>query len=64
MLVVGLGCSVALVWMTFNKFYSAPLVTTQLPDGIPVDNIIFPAVGLCTNNRISKQAVSELAKSL
>ncbi|CAB3261420.1 unnamed protein product [Arctia plantaginis] len=64
MLVVSVGCSIALVQITFNKFYSAPLVTTQLPDGIPVDNIIFPAVGLCTNNRISKQAVSELAKSL
>ncbi|XP_075978137.1 sodium channel protein Nach-like [Anticarsia gemmatalis] len=63
-LVVGLGCSCSLVWLTFNKYYSAPLVMTQMPEGTPVSKIIFPAVGLCTNNRISKRAASTLAKQL
>ncbi|XP_049694451.2 sodium channel protein Nach isoform X1 [Helicoverpa armigera] len=63
-LVVGLICSISLVWLTFDKYYSAPLVTTQLPEGTPVNKIIFPAVGICTNNRISKRAATELARKL
>ncbi|KOB70021.1 Sodium channel protein Nach [Operophtera brumata] len=63
-LIVGLGCSVSLVWMTFLKYYRAPLVTTQMPEGVSVSKIIFPAVGICSNNRISKRAVTELAKRL
>lgn len=53
-----------LVWMTFVKYYWAPLVTTQLPEGVSVNKIIFPAVGICSNNRISKRAVEEVAKKL
>ncbi|XP_072949205.1 uncharacterized protein [Epargyreus clarus] len=56
--------SVTLVWITFRKYYRAPLVTTQMPEGVFVSNIIFPAVGICTNNRISKQAVTNLARKL
>ncbi|KAJ8731421.1 hypothetical protein PYW07_004585 [Mythimna separata] len=63
-LIVGLICSISLVWLTFDKYYSAPLVTTQLPEGVSVNKIIFPAVGICTNNRISKRAAAELAKKL
>ncbi|XP_028042912.1 sodium channel protein Nach-like [Bombyx mandarina] len=63
-LILGLGCSVSLVWITFLKYYRAPLVTTQMPEGISVSNIIFPAVGICSNNRISKRAVTELSKHL
>ncbi|CAH0585757.1 unnamed protein product [Chrysodeixis includens] len=63
-LIVGLICSISLVWITFDKYYSAPLVTTQTPEGVPVSQIIFPAVGICTNNRISKKAVTELARML
>ncbi|XP_059048526.1 sodium channel protein Nach-like [Achroia grisella] len=63
-LIGALVCSVSLVWETFDKYYRAPLVTTQMPEGIPVNTIIFPAVGICTTNRISKQAVVALAKEL
>lgn len=63
-LIGALICSVTLVWITFNKYYQAPLVTTQFPEGVPVSTIIFPAVGICTNNRISKMAVTELAQKL
>ncbi|CAG4982990.1 unnamed protein product [Parnassius apollo] len=47
-----------------RKYYRAPLVTTQMPEGISVSKIIFPAVGICTNNRISKRATTELARKL
>ncbi|CAG4956003.1 unnamed protein product [Colias eurytheme] len=57
-------CSISLVWMTFERYYQAPLVTTQMPEGVSVSKIIFPAVGICTNNRISKRSVTELAKKL
>ncbi|CAH0398374.1 unnamed protein product [Chilo suppressalis] len=63
-LIGALIVSVTLVWFTFTKYYFAPLVTTQMPDGKPIDKIIFPAVGICSNNRISKRAVVELAKKL
>ncbi|XP_022838067.1 sodium channel protein Nach-like [Spodoptera litura] len=63
-IVVGLIGSVSLVWVTFNKYYSAPLVTTQSPEGVSVSEILFPAVGICTNNRISKRAATDLAKRL
>ncbi|KAM3965321.1 sodium channel protein Nach [Aphomia sociella] len=35
-----------------------------MPDGIPVSDVIFPAVGICSTNRISKQAAIDLAKEL
>ncbi|GBP65398.1 Sodium channel protein Nach [Eumeta japonica] len=64
-IVIGaLMCSASLVWVTFQKYYSSPLVTTQLPEGIPVDNVVFPAVGICSINRISKKAVTVLATEL
>ncbi|KAL0838871.1 hypothetical protein ABMA28_016896 [Loxostege sticticalis] len=63
-LIGALAGSVTLVWMTFVKYYWAPLVTTQLPEGVSVNKIIFPAVGICSNNRISKRAVEEVAKKL
>ncbi|XP_041979423.1 uncharacterized protein LOC121733272 [Aricia agestis] len=63
-MISALVCSVSLVWMTFVRFYRAPLVTTQMPEGVSVNSIIFPAVGICTNNRISKRAVVQLARSL
>ncbi|CAF4917462.1 unnamed protein product [Pieris macdunnoughi] len=63
-LIAALICSVSLVWMTFQRYYQAPLVTTQIPEGISINKIIFPAVGICTNNRISKRAVTELANAL
>ncbi|VVC89336.1 unnamed protein product [Leptidea sinapis] len=50
--------------MTFLRYYQAPLVTTQIPEGVSVSKIIFPAVGICTNNRISKRAVHDLANQL
>ncbi|CAH4028574.1 unnamed protein product [Pieris brassicae] len=63
-LIAALIYSVSLVWMTFQRYYQAPLVTTQIPEGISINKIIFPAVGICTNNRISKRAVTELANDL
>ncbi|XP_047533409.1 uncharacterized protein LOC125068352, partial [Vanessa atalanta] len=63
-MISGLICSVSLVWMTFMRYYQAPLVTTQMPEGVSVSKIIFPAVGICTNNRISKSAIEELARNL
>lgn len=57
-------CSVSLVYITFRRYYRAPLVTTQMPEGVSVSKIIFPAVGICTNNRISKRAIVNLAKNL
>ncbi|XP_053609511.1 sodium channel protein Nach-like isoform X1 [Plodia interpunctella] len=35
-----------------------------MTEGVAVSKIIFPAVGICTNNRISKRAATELAKKL
>ncbi|CAH2096240.1 unnamed protein product [Euphydryas editha] len=63
-MISGLICSVSLVWITFMRYYRAPLVTTQMPEGVSVSKIIFPAVGICTNNRISKSAIKELARKL
>lgn len=63
-MISGLICSVSLVWITFIRYYRAPLVTTQMPEGVSVSKIIFPAVGICTNNRISKNAIKELARKL
>ncbi|XP_013145068.1 PREDICTED: sodium channel protein Nach-like [Papilio polytes] len=63
-MISALICSVSLVWLTFRKYYSAPLVTTQMPAGVSVSKIIFPAVGICSNNRISKRAITELARKL
>lgn len=63
-MISGLICSISLVWITFIRYYRAPLVTTQMPEGVSVSKIIFPAVGICTNNRISKNAVKELARKL
>ncbi|XP_050351289.1 sodium channel protein Nach-like [Nymphalis io] len=63
-MISGLICSVSLVWITFMRYYQAPLVTTQMPEGVSVSKIIFPAVGICTNNRISKSAIEELARKL
>ncbi|XP_052753360.1 sodium channel protein Nach-like [Galleria mellonella] len=64
MLIGALVCSISLIWETFDKYNRAPLVTTQMPEGIPVNSIIFPAIGICTTNRISKRAVDALAKEL
>ncbi|CAH0715589.1 unnamed protein product, partial [Brenthis ino] len=63
-MISALICSVSLVWMTFDRYYGAPLVTTQMPEGVSVSKIIFPAVGICTNNRISKRAIVDLARKL
>ncbi|XP_063364288.1 sodium channel protein Nach-like [Cydia amplana] len=63
-LISALICSASLVWLTFSKYYKAPLVTTQMPEGVSVSTIIFPAVGICSNNRVSKRAVTELADNL
>ncbi|CAK1551056.1 unnamed protein product [Leptosia nina] len=63
-LISALIYSVSLVWITFTRYYQAPLVTTQIPEGVSVSKIIFPAVGICTNNRISKRAVTDLARKL
>ncbi|XP_069359551.1 uncharacterized protein [Maniola hyperantus] len=63
-MISALICSVSLVWITFRRYYLAPLVTTQMPEGVSVSNIIFPAVGICTNNRISKRATVDLARKL
>ncbi|CAH2232839.1 jg16603 [Pararge aegeria aegeria] len=63
-MISALICSVSLVWITFSRYYESPLVTTQMPEGVSVSKIIFPAVGICTNNRISKRAVTELARKL
>ncbi|XP_013164553.1 PREDICTED: sodium channel protein Nach-like [Papilio xuthus] len=63
-MISALICSISLVWLTFRKYYRAPLVTTQMPAGVSVNKIIFPAVGICSNNRISKRAITELARKL
>ncbi|XP_014367108.2 sodium channel protein Nach [Papilio machaon] len=63
-MISALICSVSLVYLTFRKYYRAPLVTTQMPAGVSVSKIIFPAVGICSNNRISKRAITELARKL
>lgn len=57
----------ALIFFTFtiwNDFTTNPLVTTLHDTIYPIENIPFPAVTVCTNNRISRREAIKLAIEL
>ncbi|KAL7030503.1 hypothetical protein ACKWTF_006687 [Chironomus riparius] len=57
----------ALIYFTLNiwdDFTSNPLVTTLHDTVYPIKNIPFPAVSICSNNRISKKEAETFAKEL
>lgn len=41
----------------YMPFLNTPTLTTELPEWIPVNQIPFPSVAFCSNNRISKKAL-------
>jgi amiloride-sensitive sodium channel len=57
----------ALIFFTttiWEDFTENPLVTTLHDTIYPVKNIPFPAVSICSNNRISRREAEKLAKEL
>lgn len=57
----------ALIYFTltiWGDFTANPLVTTLHDTIYPIENIPFPAVTVCSNNRISRRAAEEFAKEL
>lgn len=51
--------TIATIWIvttSYKAFLDGPTATSQLPTRVPVSSIPFPAVGICSGNRISKSA--------
>ncbi|GAB0090609.1 uncharacterized protein DMENIID0001_053480 [Sergentomyia squamirostris] len=61
--VIVIMCSIIGI-SSWNKFTSNPLVTSLHDTHYPIEKVPFPAVSVCNNNRISKQAVFEFAQEL
>lgn len=57
----------ALIFFTltiWDSFTANPLVTTLHDTIYPIKNIPFPAVSICSNNRISRKEAETFAKEL
>jgi amiloride-sensitive sodium channel len=50
-----------IVWLRFDE---SPMVTTVETTAYPIWNIPFPAVTLCSNNKVYKSAAIKLAENL
>lgn len=57
-------CFIYVAITAYNDFTTNPLVTTLHDTIYPIKEIPFPAVSLCSNNRISKRAAVEFANEL
>lgn len=57
-------CLILLTYSSYGSFALNPLVTTLHDTVYPIRNIPFPAVSVCSNNRISRKAAEELANKL
>lgn len=59
------GCSLFFFTTTiYDSFVLNPLITTLYDTVYPVKNIPFPAVSICSNNRISRREAMKFAKEL
>ena len=53
------------IWMfnvSYNNFLRTPTVVSERPTRLPVTQLPFPAIGLCSQNRISRSALEEYSK--
>lgn len=51
------GFTVWTVVYMYLPFLNTPTLTTELPEWLSVDQIPFPSVAFCPNNRISRKAL-------
>lgn len=59
------ACSlIFLTTSSYESFALNPLITTLYDTVYPIKNIPFPAVTLCSNNRISKREAIKYAREL
>jgi acid-sensing ion channel, other len=50
-----------MICLTYGKYLNAPTATSKLPNRIKVSEVEFPAIAICTGNRMSKKAVMQYA---
>lgn len=62
--IFGSGCLIFFTTSIYDSFVLNPLITTLYDTVYPVKNIPFPAVSICSNNRISRREAESLAKEL
>lgn len=60
----GAGALLFFVVTAYKGFTENPLVTTLHDTIYPVEKIPFPAVSVCSNNRISRRAAMDYAQEL
>ncbi|XP_030371229.1 uncharacterized protein LOC115621662 [Scaptodrosophila lebanonensis] len=58
------GILLAVLSLTWEQFAAQYFVINLKDPLYPVENVPFPAVSICSNNRISKQAVTKYALEL
>lgn len=58
--VVGIVVSVLLVLPVYNKWSSTPLTTTVGSTSFPIWNVNFPAVTICSNNKVYTEALQNV----
>lgn len=55
---------IIIIVSAYNDFLGNPLVTKLHDTLYPIAKIPFPAVAICNNNRISRNAANKFAKEL
>lgn len=55
---------VAVLLLTWEQFIAQYFVINLKDPLYPIENVPFPAVSICSNNRISMQAVTNYAREL
>lgn len=61
---IGAVCLVLLTTSSYESFALNPLITTLYDTVYPIKNIPFPAVSICSNNRISRTEAEDYAREL
>lgn len=56
-----ISLTMGLIISGYLHFVRGPTVTSEFVNGFPVLNMPFPAVGLCSSNRISRSALMEFS---
>lgn len=62
--IFGAGSLLFLTTASYESFIQNPLITTLHDTVYPIKNIPFPAVSVCSNNRISRREAVKYAKEL
>lgn len=55
---------VAVLLLTWEQFIAQYFVINLKDPLYPIENVPFPAVSICSNNRVSMQAVTNYAREL